>query len=201
MANVRGSCLCGGVKFEIIGPLMRVLNCHCSKCRSSTAPHFAAAPASASTTSNDCKARSSCASTNRRPTFTGGFAAPAARRSSTNRATPSLVSRSAYSTTTRTCGRRSTALSQARRRSLKSPILFLNLRSCRTPPKIVADRVWPRSSAYRLGTRCCALSRPEFRALDLTLDQTIKGYRRRRKCAYSCASLERRSKRWRDCSQ
>ena len=33
MANVRGSCLCGGVKFEIIGPLMRVLNCHCSKCR------------------------------------------------------------------------------------------------------------------------------------------------------------------------
>jgi hypothetical protein len=33
MANVRGSCLCGGVKFEIIGPLMRALNCHCSKCR------------------------------------------------------------------------------------------------------------------------------------------------------------------------
>ena len=33
MANVQGSCLCGGVKFEIIGLLMRVLNCHCSKCR------------------------------------------------------------------------------------------------------------------------------------------------------------------------
>ena len=33
MSVVRGSCLCGGVKFEIMGPLIRVLNCHCSKCR------------------------------------------------------------------------------------------------------------------------------------------------------------------------
>ncbi len=33
LANVRGSRLCGGVKFEIIGPLMRMLNCNCSKCR------------------------------------------------------------------------------------------------------------------------------------------------------------------------
>ena len=28
-----GSCLCGGVKFEITGPLLRPLNCHCSLCR------------------------------------------------------------------------------------------------------------------------------------------------------------------------
>ncbi len=33
MPTVRGSCLCGGVKFEITGPLLRPLNCHCSLCR------------------------------------------------------------------------------------------------------------------------------------------------------------------------
>jgi hypothetical protein len=33
MPAIRGSCLCGGVKFEIAGPLLRPLNCHCSFCR------------------------------------------------------------------------------------------------------------------------------------------------------------------------
>jgi len=33
MRAVRGSCLCGGVKFEITGPLTRPVNCHCSICR------------------------------------------------------------------------------------------------------------------------------------------------------------------------
>ena len=33
MTTVHGSCLCGGVKFEITGPLLRPLNCHCSLCR------------------------------------------------------------------------------------------------------------------------------------------------------------------------
>ena len=33
MAAIRGSCLCGGVKFEITGPLLRPLNCHCTWCR------------------------------------------------------------------------------------------------------------------------------------------------------------------------
>jgi hypothetical protein len=28
-----GGCLCGGVRFEIHGPLMDVIDCHCSKCR------------------------------------------------------------------------------------------------------------------------------------------------------------------------
>ena len=32
MPALRGSCLCGGVKFEITGPLLRPLNCHCSLC-------------------------------------------------------------------------------------------------------------------------------------------------------------------------
>jgi len=33
MSPVRGSCLCGGVKCEIAGPLTSPLNCHCSRCR------------------------------------------------------------------------------------------------------------------------------------------------------------------------
>jgi hypothetical protein len=33
MPAIHGSCLCGGVKFEITGPLLRPLNCHCSLCR------------------------------------------------------------------------------------------------------------------------------------------------------------------------
>jgi hypothetical protein len=28
-----GSCLCGGVRFEITGPLDRATHCHCSMCR------------------------------------------------------------------------------------------------------------------------------------------------------------------------
>lgn len=30
---MRGSCLCGGVRYEISGPLSGALNCHCSMCR------------------------------------------------------------------------------------------------------------------------------------------------------------------------
>src|SRR5690349_2997367 len=33
MMALHGSCLCGGVKFEITGPLLRPLNCHCTWCR------------------------------------------------------------------------------------------------------------------------------------------------------------------------
>jgi hypothetical protein len=33
MPAIRGSCLCGGVKFEIDGPLLQPLHCHCSRCR------------------------------------------------------------------------------------------------------------------------------------------------------------------------
>ena len=29
----RGSCLCGGVKYLVTGPLTGALNCHCSTCR------------------------------------------------------------------------------------------------------------------------------------------------------------------------
>ena len=30
---IRGSCLCGGVAFEIMGPPLRVIHCHCMRCR------------------------------------------------------------------------------------------------------------------------------------------------------------------------
>jgi hypothetical protein len=30
---VRGSCLCGGVRFEILAPFRRANYCHCSRCR------------------------------------------------------------------------------------------------------------------------------------------------------------------------
>ena len=33
MPVLHGSCLCGGVKFEIAGPLTPPSNCHCSMCR------------------------------------------------------------------------------------------------------------------------------------------------------------------------
>ena len=40
MSAIRGSCLCGGVKFEITGPLFDALNCHCSLCRKQHAAPF-----------------------------------------------------------------------------------------------------------------------------------------------------------------
>jgi hypothetical protein len=38
----RGGCLCGGVRYEIEGPLRDVVACHCSQCRK-TSGHFMAA--------------------------------------------------------------------------------------------------------------------------------------------------------------
>jgi len=33
MTALRGSCVCGGVRFEIDGPLMRCSHCHCRQCQ------------------------------------------------------------------------------------------------------------------------------------------------------------------------
>ena len=41
-ATARGSCLCGGVRYEVRGPLRDVIACHCSQCRK-TSGHFVAA--------------------------------------------------------------------------------------------------------------------------------------------------------------
>ncbi|MFN3260368.1 MAG: GFA family protein [Pikeienuella sp.] len=47
----KGSCLCGGVRYEVRGPLRPVVACHCSQCRKTTGHHVAAtgAPAEALT--------------------------------------------------------------------------------------------------------------------------------------------------------
>jgi hypothetical protein len=45
-ALVRGRCQCGGVRFEVRGPLRQVLYCHCTICRRLNG-HFAAATACA----------------------------------------------------------------------------------------------------------------------------------------------------------
>jgi len=37
-----GSCLCGGVRFEIDGPLAGIQLCHCSQCRRASGSAFAA---------------------------------------------------------------------------------------------------------------------------------------------------------------
>jgi hypothetical protein len=37
---IRGSCLCGGVKYEISGSLEGALNCHCSMCRKAQGSAF-----------------------------------------------------------------------------------------------------------------------------------------------------------------
>jgi hypothetical protein len=33
MSNLKGSCLCGAVTFEVTGPIRGIGSCHCSKCR------------------------------------------------------------------------------------------------------------------------------------------------------------------------
>ena len=39
-----GSCLCGAVRYEVTGPLRKVVYCHCEQCRK-TSGHFVAATA------------------------------------------------------------------------------------------------------------------------------------------------------------
>lgn len=41
LENLVGGCLCGGVRYEIIGPRRNVINCHCQNCRR-THGHIAA---------------------------------------------------------------------------------------------------------------------------------------------------------------
>jgi hypothetical protein len=36
ISPVRGSCLCGGVRYEVTGPFLRANFCHCSRCRKHT---------------------------------------------------------------------------------------------------------------------------------------------------------------------
>lgn len=45
---LRGSCLCGGIRYEIRGELRLPLNCHCSMCRKATGAAFRSRAAVAS---------------------------------------------------------------------------------------------------------------------------------------------------------
>jgi len=38
----KGSCLCGAVEYEIVGPLGPIVYCHCSRCRKANGSAFAA---------------------------------------------------------------------------------------------------------------------------------------------------------------
>ena len=38
---LRGSCLCGGVRYEVRGPLEGVARCHCRECRKASGAEFA----------------------------------------------------------------------------------------------------------------------------------------------------------------
>lgn len=40
-AKITGSCICGGVAFEIDGPLKPVVACHCTLCRKQTSHYLA----------------------------------------------------------------------------------------------------------------------------------------------------------------
>lgn len=42
-----GSCLCGGVAYEVSGPLREIIGCHCEQCRKTTGHHVAATRAQA----------------------------------------------------------------------------------------------------------------------------------------------------------
>jgi hypothetical protein len=39
-SKLRGTCLCGGLRYEVAGSLHRVIHCHCSMCRKATGAAF-----------------------------------------------------------------------------------------------------------------------------------------------------------------
>ncbi len=40
-AKIEGSCLCGGVRYEVSGPLFAMARCHCRECRKASGAEFA----------------------------------------------------------------------------------------------------------------------------------------------------------------
>ena len=57
MPILNGSCLCGGIKFEINGPLVAPNNCHCTMCSKQHGAAFPAVPVSRLAISNGYKAK------------------------------------------------------------------------------------------------------------------------------------------------
>ena len=42
VAKHTGSCLCGGVAYQLTGPLREIVGCHCTQCRKTSGHHVAA---------------------------------------------------------------------------------------------------------------------------------------------------------------
>ena len=143
MPPIHGSCLCGGVEFEIAGPLMAPLNCHCSQCRKQHGAAFRSRVRVRRRISAGSRASIWSSSMKARAAISAGFAANAARRSSTAmgrtgsrrrtvRKTPRRNTASRWRCSTiRRCGRRCTASSPARRRGSRSPTTCRNIRNIR----------------------------------------------------------------------
>jgi hypothetical protein len=93
---LRGSCLCGGIGYEITGELESPLNCHCSMCRKATGAAFrSGARVSTEAPSTGSGASISCLDMSLHRVMSVLSAASAARRSSRSFPTSpnSLVSR------------------------------------------------------------------------------------------------------------
>ena len=144
MPPIHGRCLCGGVEFEIAGPLMAPLNCHCSQCRKQ---HGAAFRSRVRVQAKDfrwlkgehlvkfyessrgyqrgfCSACGSPIINRNGPNFleAAGGISQNPRRNTVSRWRCSTIRR---------CGRRCTASSPARRRGSRSPTICRNIRNIR----------------------------------------------------------------------
>ena len=170
MTELRGSCLCGGVRFEIDGPLMRSSHCHAGSARRRMARRSAHGRAPPPPISAFSPARSLSPSMSRRLARIAASAKCVAHRwwsNSTNtraarRPTPapwhSMVSRWRRSTTTPASAPTHTRLSSTKHRGSRSPTTCPNTqrvspaRMHRTnPDRPIAGL--PDSSRRRRGSR------------------------------------------------
>ena len=42
MSTKTGSCPCGGIEYEVSGPMREIIGCHCEQCRKISGHHVAA---------------------------------------------------------------------------------------------------------------------------------------------------------------
>ena len=78
---LRGSCLCGGIKYQINGRLSGAMNCHCSMCRKAQGSAFRSRAAVKSAEFEFVQGEELLPSTNRHREITGVFAGDADPRS------------------------------------------------------------------------------------------------------------------------
>ena len=147
MPVLHGSCLCGGIKYEITGPLLRPQNCHCSRCRKAQGAAFRSL---ARVRTGDfrwiqgeelvkyfesspgfCRGSATCAA---RLLSTGlGQTGPWLRRN--RRHFLNSASPSERSMTTPAFGRSATSMLAARHHGSRSPTICPNMTSFRDSPK------------------------------------------------------------------